>query len=260
MSRKEPSTRTAVVTGSAGGIGSAVVTALENAGFRVTGVDLADADVHVDLADPGARAAAVDEVAELVGHRLDALVVCAGLGGTVTPASLVARVNYFGAVAILDGLREVLMAGSEPAAVAVGSNSASFAPSDHALLAALLDGDEDHAVRLADREDGQLVYAVGKLALTRWCRSQVQTWGDDGVRLNVVAPGPVRTPLLQETLDHPDYGPLVRDFPVPLGRWAEPREIANLVRFLLSPEAAMIHGATLFVDGGTDALMRPDAP
>lgn len=260
MTRKEVVTRTAVVTGSAGGIGSAVVASLENAGYRVIGVDLANADVHADLADPEKRTHAVAEVADRVGHRLDALVVCAGLGGTVSPASTIARVNYFGAVAFLDGLRDSLMAGHEPAAVAIGSNSASIAPGDHALASTLLAGDEEIAARLADQEDGQLVYAVGKLALTRWCRQGVQAWADAGVRLNVVAPGPVTTPLLQEQLDHPEYGPLVRAFPVPLNRWAEPREVAHAVRFLLSSEAAMIHGSTLFVDGGTDALVRPDVP
>ena len=78
------------------------------------------------------------------------------------------------------------------------------------------------------------------------------------VRLNLVAPGPVQTPLLQGTLDDPVLGPLVELLPVPLGRAAEPAEIAGPIAFLLSSEAAMIHGSVLFVDGGSDALFRSD--
>ena len=86
----------------------------------------------------------------------------------------------------------------------------------------------------------------------------MQTWADRGVRLNLVAPGPVHTPLFQGTLDDPVLGPLVDLLPVPLGRPAEPDEIAGPIAFLLSSEAAMIHGSVLFVDGGSDALFRSD--
>jgi NAD(P)-dependent dehydrogenase (short-subunit alcohol dehydrogenase family) len=79
-----------------------------------------------------------------------------------------------------------------------------------------------------------------------------------GVRPNAVAPGPVRTPLLQATLDDPVLGPLADALPVPLGRRAAPGEIAHAVTFLLAPASAYIHGAVLFVGGGTDALLRPD--
>ncbi len=53
-------------------------------------------------------------------------------------------------------------------------------------------------------------------------------------------------------------GDLIRAYPIPLERWGEPDEIAAGVWFLLSPETAWITGVVLFVDGGTDALLRPD--
>jgi NAD(P)-dependent dehydrogenase (short-subunit alcohol dehydrogenase family) len=68
----------------------------------------------------------------------------------------------------------------------------------------------------------------------------------------------VLTPLLQGSLDHPVYGPAVRDFPIPTGGFGTPEQIASAVAFLLSPEAAFCCGSVLFVDGGTDALVRPD--
>lgn len=250
--------RQAVVTGSAGGIGSAIRAALERDGYAVTGVDLRDAEVTADLSDPAERARAIAEVREAC-PELDALVVAAGLGGTVQPASTIARVNHSAAVAFLDGTRDLLVAG-EGSAVVVGSNSAALAPVDDPLVSALLDGTEDAAAELADGCDGQLVYAVSKLALTRWCRRQVQPWGELGVRLNVVAPGPVETALLRAQLDDPTYGPAVRAFPVPLGRWGGADEIAAAVSFLLSEDAAWIHGVVLPVDGGTDALVHPDRP
>ncbi len=78
------------------------------------------------------------------------------------------------------------------------------------------------------------------------------------MRLNLVAPGPVQTPLFQGTLDDPVLGPLVGMLPVPMGRPSSAEEIAGPIAFLLSPDAAMIHGSVLFVDGGSDALLRRD--
>ncbi len=247
------------VTGSAGGLGRAICERVAAEGHRVIGVDVRDADVVADLSNPEARAAAVAEVERASGGVLDGLVACAGLGGTVKPASLVARVNYFGAVGILDGLRPCLARGANPAAVAISSNSATAVPpGDDGLVELFLDGDEEGAAKLADESDGELVYARSKLALARAVRRRVPDWGKDGIRINAVAPGPVLTPLTEAALQHPVSGPLIRAFPVPLDRWGEPSEIAEAVWFLLGPHSAWIHGVVLFVDGGTDALLRGD--
>jgi len=82
--------------------------------------------------------------------------------------------------------------------------------------------------------------------------------GVAGIRLNAVAPGPVLTGLTRQALEHPLTGPAIREFPVPMGRWGEPEEIAAAVWFLLHGGGSFVHGAVLFVDGGTDALLRPD--
>jgi NAD(P)-dependent dehydrogenase (short-subunit alcohol dehydrogenase family) len=66
------------------------------------------------------------------------------------------------------------------------------------------------------------------------------------------------TPLLQGSLEDAELAPLVDALPIPLGRRAEPSEMAGIIAFLLSDEAAYVHGAVWFADGGTDAMVRPE--
>jgi NAD(P)-dependent dehydrogenase (short-subunit alcohol dehydrogenase family) len=245
-----------VVSGSAGGIGGAVRQRIEAEGNAVIGVDVHDAEVPADLSTAEGRTAAVAAASEQAGGALDGVVAAAGLGGSCGAASsTIVRVNYFGALAMLDGLLPLLRDGAQPAAVAVASNSAGVAPTDD-LVDTLLAGDEVRAAQLADETDGENAYMRAKLALARAVRRRAQTWGEAGVRLNAISPGPVLTPLLQTGLDHPVTGPMIRQFPIPLGRWGEKEEIADGVWFLLTN--GWTHGAVLFVDGGTDALLNPD--
>lgn len=248
------------VTGAAGAIGGAIRDRIETGGHRVVGVDVRSAEVNADLGTAAGRDAAVAAVASAAGDGLDGLVVAAGIGGsTGAPSSLVARVNYFGAVELLDGLRPVLERADRPAAVAIASNSATAVPfDDPSLVDRLLAGDEDGAAAIADGLDGEAVYAQSKLALARAVRRRAGEWGEAGVRLNAVAPGPVLTPLTEQALEHPVTGPLIRQFPIPLGRWGDKQEIAAAVWFVLDA-ATWMHGAVLYVDGGTDALLRPDS-
>jgi NAD(P)-dependent dehydrogenase (short-subunit alcohol dehydrogenase family) len=250
---------TIAVTGSAGGIGGAIRRRIESAGHAVVGVDLRDADVLADLSTVDGRAEAVLGVRAAAPAGLDGLVVAAGIGGsTSAPPSTVVRINYFGAVALLEGLHDDLLAGQLRGAVAISSNSATAVPHpDLTLVERCLAGAESEAARLADTMDGEAVYALGKLALARKVRRLAVDWAPR-VRVNAVAPGPVLTALTKAALDHPVTGDLIRQYPVPLDRWGEPEEIAAAVWFLLSGDAAWITGAVLFVDGGTDALLRAD--
>ena len=186
-------------------------------------------------------------------------VVAAGIGGSTSAApSTVARINYFGAAALLTGLHHLLVGGSLHAAVAIASNSATAVPmQDLSLVEACLADDEDQAAKLADALDGEAVYAMSKLALARKVRRLAVEWAP-GVRVNAVAPGPVLTPLTEAALEHPVTGDLIRQYPIPLDRWGEKTEIAHAVWFLLSPESSWTTGTVLFADGGTDALLNPD--
>lgn len=251
--------RVVAVTGSASGIGAATRARLEEDGRRVVGVDLRGAEVEADLSRPEGRRAAIDAILERCEGRLDAAVLCAGVGGHVADLGLVAAVNYFGAVEVLDALLPALRRGEHPAVVVMASNSAQFFPLDeHPYVLALLEGDEARARELAAKENGFIAYAGSKHALARAVRRRASEWGKAGVRLNALAPGPVRTPLLQATVDHPVFGKGLEQLEVPLGRFAEPAEIAGLVSFLLGDEAAYVHGSVVYVDGGNDAAIRPD--
>src|SRR5688572_22461549 len=113
--------RTSVVTGAASGIGAAVASLLEGRGDRVIGVDLQGTEVHADLSTPAGRASMVDEVTRLAAGRVDAVIANAGVLGADTGA--IVRVNYFGAVATLDGLRPLLARSDAPRAVATTSTA-----------------------------------------------------------------------------------------------------------------------------------------
>jgi NAD(P)-dependent dehydrogenase (short-subunit alcohol dehydrogenase family) len=250
--------RTIAVSGSGSGIGAAVYGRFERSGARVIGIDLHDADITADLSGRQGRDQAVAGVSALSGPRLDGAVVCAGVGPQTRPTDLIARVNFFGALGLLDGLLPLLRAGEAPAAVVISSNAASLTPPHKALLRFMLDDDEDEASACAAGLDGSTVYGTGKLALTRAIRRRVGAWGKAGVRLNAVAPGPVDTPLLAGGLEDPVLGPLIEALPVPMERRATAAEIAAAVAFMLDPANGFVHGSVLFVDGGSDALLRPD--
>ncbi len=251
---------TTAITGSASGIGAAARKRLEETGDRVIGIDVRDSEIIADLSQRDGRQAAIRAVWEECRGRLDRLVVSAGLGAHVKPPSLIASVNYFGAVEILDGLMGALRKGNNPAALVICSNSAQMMPMDDLpYVLALLEHREEEACRLIDEtDDPVLAYLGSKNALGKAVRRRASKWAEAGVRLNAVAPGPVKTPLLQGDMDDPLTGDAVRALRIPLGRMGDPHEIAELVAFMLSPSASWIHGSIYFIDGGIDAQMRPD--
>jgi len=253
--------RTVAVTGAASGIGAATRARLEADGVRVIGIDVGDVEVSADLSTASGRTAAVQGVARIANGRLDGLVACAGLGPQVEPRAAIASVNYFGAVATLEGLRPLLASGWRAAAVAISSNSATISPGvDGPIAAACLAGDEDEVRRLATEAPGPTVYAAAKLALARWVRRAAvgPEWAGQGIRLNAVAPGATLTPLLQAGLDDERLGSAIRSLPIPLGGLGRPDQIAAAVCFLLGDDASFCCGSILFVDGGSDALLKPE--
>ncbi len=251
---------TTVITGSASGIGAAIRARLEKAGEKVIGIDLRDAEIIADLSTKEGRTGAVAEVRRRCGDAIDRFVACAGIGPDVKNPALIASVNYFGAIDLLDGLFDLLQRGNNPAAVVISSNAAQMMPMDEdPYVLALLDHKEAEATRtISELGDPSIAYAGSKNAVARAVRRRATAWGKAGVRLNAVAPGNTKTPMLQRVLGDPTLGPATRGLPRPLGRDAEPDEIAAVVAFLLGPEASYIHGAVYYVDGGIDAVIRPD--
>lgn len=254
--------RTVVVSGSASGIGAALRRLLASDGQRVIGIDVHDADIVADLGTPGGRAAAVAGVGELCEGAIDGLVTCAGLPGlTGRTGSLLVSVNYFGTIALLDGLRPLLAKGDRPAAVALSSNSTTCQPGVPADVVALcLSHEETLARAAADISTSLATYPATKLAIARWVRRRAPTadWAGAGITLNAVAPGAIETPLLQATRDDPIIGRFVDAFPIPVGRKGSADEVASLVAYLLGPAARFFCGSVVFMDGGTDAQLRAD--
>ena len=207
------------------------------------------------------RRAGVDAVVEQSEGRLDGLVTAAGVGLPFVPAQIVS-INYFGSEAFLTGLRPALAASGNAQVVAVSSNSTTTSPNiPDGLVAAGLSGDEAAARAAATAADDATAYAGSKIAVARYVRRHAPTadWAGSGVRINAIAPGATLTPLLQAGLDDDVYGPAIRGFQVPTGEWATPDQIAAWIEhMLLSDGASFLCGAVIFVDGGTDALVRPD--
>ena len=190
---------------------------------------------------------------------LDGFVACAGLPPVAKPFSLITKVNYFGAIVLIEGLAD-LVAMKKGAIVAVGSNSASMPGLDEDHIQALLSGDEDKSCALVENLDGHNAYAGSKNALIRWVRRKCPELMGAGVRMNVVAPGMTETPLTDKVFEDGDYGAAMLEFKksIPYGQMATPGMIADTMLFLLDPASRYVCGAVLFVDGGHDALLRAD--
>ncbi|MEO0491945.1 MAG: SDR family oxidoreductase [Actinomycetota bacterium] len=255
--------RTIAISGSASGIGAATRAMLEANGDTVIGIDLRDAEVVADLSTDDGRAAAVAAVLDRCDGVLDGLVPGAGLGPPVD-ARLIAEVNYFGSEALLAGLQPALAAAGPASVVQIGSNSTTLTPNlPDELVDAFLAGDRtviDRMLReVGEPFDAAVAYGASKTAITRWCRraATAADWVGQDIRLNVIAPGAVQTPLLKGGDDDPTYGPLTSQLPVPTGR-AEPDDIAAWIVFMLSPAARFACGSVVFVDGGSDAVVRTD--
>ena len=246
------------MTGGATGIGAAIKRQLLEAGNTVIVVDIKDADIIADLSTADGRAAAIAGIRERAPEGLDGFVPCAGVGPHLQP-SLVARINYFGSVELVAALKETL-AKKRGAVVMISSNSAPMG-SDDEMVEAMLEGDEEKAAARADEVGvGQSAYGGAKLALARWMRRNTPAYAADGVRMNAVAPGHTETPMTETIESDEQYGEVIKQFAatIPVGRSGRPEDIANMVSFLLSDQAAFVAGSVVFVDGGHDAMLRAD--
>jgi NAD(P)-dependent dehydrogenase (short-subunit alcohol dehydrogenase family) len=256
--------RTYVVTGSASGIGKATRELLLERGHRVIGVDLHDADVVVDLTTADGRAALVREVESLSGGTIDGILAVAGLAHPV-PATV--AVNYFGMVATLDGLRPLLAGSDAPRAVGVAS-MASLMPVDDELVALLGDGDEPAAMARAEvlakdpATTGQLIYSSTKKAFCLWVRRHAATeeWAGASIPLNAVAPGIIDTPMVADYVATEEARTAILQMvPMPLNGIAQPEAVARLLIWLASEENSHLCGQCVFIDGGSDVVIRGDS-
>lgn len=97
---------------------------------------------------------------------------------------------------------------------------------------------------------GTIHSAAAKAGVLSMTQTLAVEWANRGIRVNAVAPGPIESPgAARQLWNTPEAADRIRRA-VPLGRWGQPREVADAVVFLASPLAAFITGETLTVDGG----------
>ena len=253
--------RICVVTGAASGVGAATARRLREGGDRVIACDLHSADVIANLTTAEGRAALIEGVTRLSSGRIDAIIANAGGGAPETLLSL----NFFGAVATLEGLRPLLETSAAPRAVAV-SSIAALRPPYTPIVEACLSMDEPGAIAAARRCPTRRgrhwnCTRAAKYALQRWCRTAARQpqWAGAGIALNVIALGVFDTPAAATILSDPASRaamgamvPMRGAFP---GR---PEEAAAILAWAVSPENSQMTGQILYADGGFECRARGD--
>ena len=234
--------KVALITGAARGQGAAEARLFAEAGARVVVADVLDDHgravvdelgaersvyVHLDVRDPDQWAAAIAVAVESFG-RIDALVNNAGIlrSGSVlstTPEAYreVIDVNQVGCFLGMHTVAPVLVDGGGGTIVNIASTAA---------LTGL---------------GNMVAYTASKWAIRGMTKAAAVELGRHGIRVNAVMPGSVRTPMLDDGMGGADTSAFA-----PLGRPAEPEEIAELVLFLSSPASSYCTGHEFVADGG----------
>lgn len=239
--------RVALVTGAAGGIGQAVVRHLLDEGALVVATDIEAPDFDhknvwnetLDITD----SSAVDAVVQDVISRFGEISFCAHVAGVLITGPLLdldgagwARhfdINVHGLFYVGQAVGRHMAENGQGSIVAVSSNAAGIP------------------------RHGMGAYAASKAAATMFMRCLGLELGGQGVRCNVVAPGSTMTPMLTGMWEE-GQGPEqviagnLESFRtgIPLGKLAQPEDVADAVLFLLSDKAGHITMADLYVDGG----------
>ncbi|MBV1788683.1 SDR family oxidoreductase [Marinobacterium sp. D7] len=242
--------KVALITGATGGLGSAIVSAMAEAGARllVSDHDLERCNATVerlqqagypaaalscDLSDPDSTRALASR-AEAVWGRVDILVCNAGVQGPAGPLGETTSADWDQVMGI--NLRSALLLTS-----AVLPRMASRGGGSVILMSSIAGLRGNKAIGL---------YGLAKAGLAQLARNLAVEWGPNNIRVNAISPGLIRTPLAAELLENAGF--MERRLAMtPLRRVGEPHEIAGVGVMLASAAGAFITGQNLVVDGGT---------
>ena len=220
---------TVLITGAAGGIGSALVAGFREAGYRAIGVDRTAADgvTTLDITDSTAVTA--------FAATVDALAVLVNAAGVLR-----LREEYdpaeFARVVDINLTGTMRMAVACRAALAKARGTIINIASMHAIFGAPLSP----------------AYAASKAGVVQLTKSLAVAWAEDGIRVNAIAPGWIETPMTVPARSDAARNRAILDR-TPLGRWGTPDDIVGPAVFLASDAARFITGAVLVVDGGYSA-------
>jgi NAD(P)-dependent dehydrogenase (short-subunit alcohol dehydrogenase family) len=238
-----------VVTGAASGIGAETARLFAEEGARVVGVDIADGaegelTLRADVSDEHSVRDMYEEAAQEMG-RIDVLFNNAGINPSDDASALDTSLETWQRVQDINlksvflcckyGIPHLLDAGG-------GSviNTASF-------------------VAVMGAATSQISYTASKGGVLALSRELGVEFGKRGVRVNALCPGPVNTPLLQELFAKNPAETARRTVHLPMGRFAEAREIAQGALFLASDDSSYVTASTFLVDGGiSGAYVTPE--
>jgi NAD(P)-dependent dehydrogenase (short-subunit alcohol dehydrogenase family) len=230
-----------LVTGAAGGIGRAVTQRLVAEGARVAAADLeapesdAEAAVGGDVTDEAGAARVVEEARSSLGG-LDGLVLTAGIH-YVGPTHEMAASDFDRVLSVSARGTFLCLRAALPEMLEQGSGRIVTYGSTAALVGA----------------PGLTAYAAAKGAVLQITRSVAAEYASRGIRANCLCPGATDTPLLRRLMaDRPDPEQFAQAHPI--GRFADPDEIAAATAFLLSDDASYFVGSAVVCDGGFTAV------
>lgn len=248
----------ALVTGGTKGIGKSIADRLSNAGVRVVVTartapkEAIDGQyfISADLTQPESATTIAEEILKKYG-RIDIIVNNAG-----------ANLSPGGGFSVLS---------DEHWNNDWQLNFMSVVRINKALLPAMIEQKSGVIINISTGAAKQPIwemtmsYSSAKAALNIYSKALANELGTKGIRVNVVSPGVVKTPLMLEFIENianssaitsdEAFKAVMDKVGVPLGRMAEPEEVANLVAFLVSPEAKYITGVNYSVDGGASAII-----
>jgi 3-oxoacyl-[acyl-carrier protein] reductase len=242
--------RVALVTGAGSGIGRASAELFAAEGAQVVVVDI--------NADPAAETVAAIEAA---GGEALALATDVGDGAAVE-AMAAAATRRFGRVDVLANvagiLDDYLPAADTPDEVwerVMGVNLKGQFLTARALIPQMLENGGGAIINVASTAalvggNGGAAYTTSKHAIIGLTRQLCFDYAERGIRANAVCPGAVETGMTKEIFEKGEAAVMQAVRSAPIGRWAQPNELATVLLFLASDDAAFVHGATYVVDGG----------